>query len=48
MGNLLGVIDNGDGVSFDASLFEISAEGELTLRFTLKIASPINGAAIIE
>jgi hypothetical protein len=46
--SLLGVIDAGDGVNSDVSLFNISSEGELTLSFKLKIPSPINGAAIIE
>jgi hypothetical protein len=46
-GALLGVIDGGDGVTSNVSLFDIDAEGELTLRFAVKIAGPINGAAII-
>jgi len=46
--NLLGVIDGGDGVTSNVSLFDIDAEGELTLRFAVKIASKINGAAIIQ
>jgi len=45
---ILGVIDGGNGVTSDVSLFNIDAEGELTLRFAVKIASPINGAAIIQ
>jgi hypothetical protein len=45
---LLGVIDGGNGVTADVSLFDIDSEGELTLRFAVKIASPVNGAAIIE
>ena len=45
---LLGVIDGGDGVTSNASLFEIDAEGELSLQFAVKIAGPINGAAIIQ
>jgi hypothetical protein len=45
--NLLGVIDGGDGATSNVSLFDIDAEGELTLRFAVKIAGPINGAAII-
>jgi hypothetical protein len=46
--NLLGVIDGGDGINYsDVSLFNIESEGELTLRFALRIPSPINGAAII-
>lgn len=47
-GSLLGVIDGGDGVTSNASLFDIDSEGELTLRFAVKIAGPINGAAIIQ
>jgi hypothetical protein len=43
---LLGVIDGGDGTVSNASLFDIDAEGELSLRFAVKIAGPINGAAI--
>ena len=46
--NLLGVIDGGNGVTSDVSLFDVDSEGELTLSFTLKIPSPINGAAIIQ
>jgi hypothetical protein len=46
--NLLGVIDGGNGVTSDVSLFDIDAEGELTLRFAVKVASPVNGAAIIQ
>ena len=46
--NLLGVIDGGNGVNSDVTLFDVSSEGELTLRFALKIAGPINGAAIIQ
>jgi hypothetical protein len=46
-GSLLGVIDGGSGGNSDVSLFDIDSEGELALRFTLKIPSPINGAAII-
>lgn len=46
--SLLGVIDGGNSVNSDVSLFDIDSEGELTLRFALKIPSPINGAAIIE
>jgi hypothetical protein len=45
--NLLGVIDGGDGTASNVSLFDIDAEGELALRFAVKIAGPINGAAII-
>ncbi len=45
---LLGVIDGGTGTVGNASLFDIGAEGELTLRFTVKISGPINGAAIIQ
>ena len=46
--NLLGVIDGGSGGNSDVSLFDVSSEGELTLRFTLKVAGPINGAALIQ
>jgi hypothetical protein len=46
--NLLGVIDGGSAGVSDVSLFDVSSEGETTLRFTLKIAGAINGAAIIE
>ncbi len=47
-GSLLGVIDGGDGVNYsDISFFDIDSEGELTLRFTAKIPSRINGAAIV-
>ena len=46
--NLLGVIDGGNGVYSDVTLFELSYEGELTQRFALKITGQINGAAIIE
>jgi len=46
--NLLGVIDGGNGVNSDVTLFDVSYEGELTERFTLKIAGAINGAAIIQ
>jgi hypothetical protein len=46
--NLLGVIDGGNGVTSDVTLFDISYEGELTQRFALKITGMINGAAIIE
>src|SRR5215475_13597260 len=45
---VLGVIDGGDGVTSNASIFDIDSEGELALRFTVKIAGPINGAAIIQ
>uniref|UniRef100_Q025Y5 3-carboxymuconate cyclase n=1 Tax=Solibacter usitatus (strain Ellin6076) TaxID=234267 RepID=Q025Y5_SOLUE len=45
--NLLGVIDGGDGTTSNVSLFDIDSEGELTLRFAVKIAGPINGSAII-
>ncbi|MGO9261791.1 MAG: hypothetical protein ACLQU1_36645 [Bryobacteraceae bacterium] len=47
-GSLLGVIDGGNAGTSDASLFDIDSEGELTLRFTVKIAGAINGAAIIQ
>ncbi len=47
-GGLVGVIDGGDGVNFsNVSLFDLDSEGELTPRFAVKIASPINGAAIV-
>jgi hypothetical protein len=46
-GGLLGVIDGGDGTTANASIFAISAEGELALQFAVKIPSAINGAAII-
>jgi hypothetical protein len=45
--SLLGVIDGGDGVNSDVSLFDMTSEGELTLRFAVKIAGPITGAAIV-
>jgi hypothetical protein len=44
---LLGVIDGGDGATSNVSLFNVDTEGELTLRFAVKIAASINGAAII-
>lgn len=47
VGNLLGVIDGGDGVTSNASLFKIDSEGELELMFAVKIPGAINGAAII-
>jgi hypothetical protein len=47
-GSLLGVIDGGDGTTSNVSLFGIDSEGELTLRFAVKIANPINGAALVE
>jgi hypothetical protein len=47
-GSLLGVIDGGNGTVSNASLFQMDSEGELTLRFAIKIAGPINGAAIID
>jgi hypothetical protein len=46
-GNLLGVIDGGDGLTSNATLFDIDSEGELRLRLAVKIAGPITGAAII-
>jgi hypothetical protein len=46
-GSVLGVIDAGDGTTSNASLFDIDSEGELTLRFAVKIPGGINGAAII-
>jgi hypothetical protein len=47
-GSLLGVIDGGNGTTSNASIFDIDSEGELTLRFAVKIPGAINGAAIIE
>jgi len=47
-GSMLAVIDGGDGTNSNASVFTISNEGELTLRFAVKIPSPINGAAIVQ
>jgi hypothetical protein len=47
-GSLLGVIDGGNGTISNASLFDIDSEGELTLRFAVKIAGAINGAAIVD
>ncbi len=47
-GRILGVIDGGDGTNSNASVFNIDSEGELTLRFAVKIAGAINGTAIIE
>ena len=44
---MLGVIDGGDGTTSNVTLLDLGAEGDLTVRFTVKIASPINGAAII-
>lgn len=44
---LMGVIDGGDGATSNATLFDINDEGELALRMAVKIAGPINGAAII-
>jgi hypothetical protein len=45
---LLAVIDSGNGFSTsNASLFDIDSEGELTLRFSVPIVGPINGAAIM-
>jgi hypothetical protein len=46
-GGMLGVIDGGDGTISNASLFDIDSEGELTLRFAVKVTSAINGAAFI-
>jgi hypothetical protein len=46
-GTLLGVIDGGDGVTSNASLFNVDSEGELTPRFSVKITGAINGAAIV-
>ena len=45
--SLLGVIDGGNGVNSNVTLFDVGSEGELTQRFALKIAAAINGAAII-
>ncbi len=39
-GTLMGVIDGGDGITSNASLFDIDPEGELKLRFAVKIAGP--------
>ncbi len=47
-GSLLGVIDGGDGVTSNLSVFSIDSEGELTLRLTRPITGHINGAAIIQ
>jgi hypothetical protein len=46
-GSMLGVIDSGDGINSNASVFDIDSEGELTLRFGVKIPGAINGAAIM-
>jgi hypothetical protein len=46
-GSLLGVIDGGDGVTSNATLFDMDSEGELTMRFAVKITGAINGAAIM-
>ncbi len=46
-GSLLGVIDGGDGATSNVTLFNVDSEGELTMSFAVKIAGPINGAAII-
>ena len=46
-GNWMGVIDGGNGSGSNASLFQISPEGELSLQYTLRIPNPINGAAIV-
>jgi hypothetical protein len=48
LNGLLGVIDLGNGAYSDVTLFDLSTEGELTLRFTMKITGGINGAAIIQ
>jgi hypothetical protein len=45
---MLGVIDGGSGGTGNASVFDISSEGELSLRFSVKITGAINGAAIIQ
>jgi hypothetical protein len=47
-GSLLGVIDGGNGAISNASLFDIDSEGELTLRFAVKIPGAITGAAIVD
>ncbi|HEY3838498.1 MAG TPA: hypothetical protein VGL72_18085 [Bryobacteraceae bacterium] len=47
VGNMLGVIDGGDASGANASVFDISPEGELSLQFSVKIGSAINGAAFI-
>ena len=45
---ILGVIDGGsDGATSNVTLFDIDSEGELTMRFAVRIGGPINGAAII-
>jgi hypothetical protein len=46
-GSLLAVIDGGNSITSNASVFEIDSEGELTLSFAVKIPGAINGAAII-
>jgi hypothetical protein len=46
-GGMVGVIDGGTGGVGNASLFDMDSEGELTLRFSVKINGAINGAAII-
>jgi hypothetical protein len=46
--SLLGVIDGGNGVNSDVTLFDVSSEGELTQRFVSTIAAKVNGAAIIQ
>ena len=46
-GNTLGVIDGGDASGANASVFMISPEGELSLEFSVKIGSKINGAAFV-
>ena len=46
---IMGVIDGGaDGVNSNVSVFDIDSEGEPILRFLVRIAAPINGAAIIQ
>ena len=45
---MLGVIDGGSGGVGNASIFDIGPEGELTLRFSVKISGAINGAAIVQ
>ena len=46
-GSLLGVVDGGDGTTSNASILTIDGQGELTLKFAVKITGPTNGAAII-
>ncbi|HLK62653.1 MAG TPA: hypothetical protein VKU19_04410 [Bryobacteraceae bacterium] len=46
-GDLLGVIDGGDGVTSNVSIFHLDTEGELTPAIAMPVSGPINGAAII-